>query len=227
VFEVVNKDFDWRAGKVRLQIVDTNYSTGVRYGTWAPASEIVEKVGTNQLRVQNSFGSDSESDKWLPYTNRTLRLRAPDYSASELVKFVQFDPADPFLVTVSPAITAPDLTGWIMDVPPYDSLNASNDSLYKAVHVFWNPTVPIVASSAFSNYFEVAPGDVAKFWVGAPLRIRNADYSKDTKGKLLRVASVAGNVVTMNDFANIVPDTDCVVDLIGFESDNGAPYVWV
>lgn len=227
VFEVVNKDFDWRAGKVRLQIVDTNYSTGVRYGTWAPASEIVEKVGPNQLRVQNSFGSDSESDKWLPYTNRTVRLRAPDYSASELVKFVQFDPADPFLVTVSPAITAPDLTGWIMDVPPYDSLNAGNDSLYKAVHVFWNPTVPIVASSVFSNYFEVAPGDVAKFWVGAPLRIRSADYSKDTKGKLLRVASIAGNVITMNDFTSILPDTDCVVDLIGFESDNGAPYVWV
>lgn len=227
VFEVVNKDFDWRAGKVRLQIVDTNYSTGVRYGTWSPASQIVEKVGPNQLRVQNSFGSDSEADKWLPYTNRTVRLRASDYSASELVKFVSFDPADPFLVTVSPAITASDLTGWIMDVPPYDSLNASNDSLYKAVHVFWNPTVSVVSLAPSADQFEVASGDVAKFWVGAPLRIRNADYSKDTKGELLRVASVAGNVVTMNSAASFTPDTDCVVDLIGFSSDNGAPYVWV
>ena len=192
-----------------------------------PASEIVEKVGPNQIRVRNSFGSESESDKWLPYTNRTVRLRAPDYSASELVKFVSFDPADPFLVTVSPAITAVDPSDWIMDVPPYDSLNASNDSLYKAVHVFWNPTVSVVALAPSADQFEVAPGDVAKFWVGAPLRIRNADYSKDTNGELLRVTSVAGNVVTMNSAASFAPDTDCVVDMIGFESDNGAPYVWV
>ena len=227
VFEVVNKDFDWRAGKVRLQIVDTNYSTGVRYGTWSPASNIVEKVGPNQFHITNSFGSDSEADKWLPYTNRTVRLRAPDYSASELVKFVSFDPADPLLVTVSPTITASSLSGWIMDVPPYDSLNTSNDSLYKAVHVFWNPSVAVVALSGFQDQFEVTSGDVAKFWIGAPVRIRNADYSLDTGDKLLRVQSVAGNVVTLNDVAGFLPNNTCLVDLIGFASDEGAPYVWV
>lgn len=227
VFEVVNKDFDWRAGKVRLQIVDTNYSTGVRYGTWSPASNIVAKVGPNQFHITNSFGSDSDADKWLPYTNRTVRLRAQDYSASELVKFVSFDPADPLLVTVSPAITASSLNGWIMDVPPYDSLNTSNDSLYKAVHVFWNPSVAVVALSGSQDQFEVASGDVAKFWIGAPVRIRNADYSLDTGDKLLRVQSVAGNVVTLNDVAGFLPNNTCLVDLIGFASDEGAPYVWV
>lgn len=226
VFEVVNKDFDWRAGKVRLQIVDTNYSTGVRYGTWSPASQIVEKVGPNQLRVQNSFGSESEADKWLPYTNRTVRLRAPDYSASELVKFVSFDDADPFLVTVSPAISASDLTGWIMDVPPYDSLNAGNDSLYKAVHVFWNPSVPVVSGIDTSS-FDVSPGDASRFWGGAPVRIHSKDYSLDTKGQLLKVEGVAGTTITLSDNMAFVPTSDCIVELIGFESDDGSPYVWL
>ena len=428
VFEVVNKDFDWRAGRVRLQIVDTNYSTGVRYGTWSPASEIVEQISPTQIRVRPSFGSESEADKWAPYTNRTIRIRAKDYSESELVRLVSFDESDPNVVTVSPAMTlnglpsvlidslntpgvsgrqlsllGAGLTGYtigsfyvvatplqrftattnsissvtlkydrdpgsipstifydaaiyklsgnlldcmndapnpastnspvvvsndivaasaesgtdklmtftfpansltvgsdyaicfriksdgsftfqngidsriflkdipgrsseprilnnygfyyigqpfsavgnypllqmkleqaatfdfsqaIMDVPPYDSLNAGNDSLYKAIHVFWNPSVPVVSGVDVWSFTVSAP-DSARFWIGAPVRIHSKDYVLDSKGKLLKVVSIVGTTITLSESVGFVPTSNCIVELIGFASDEGAPYVWV
>jgi hypothetical protein len=430
VFEVVNKDFDWRAGRVRLQIVDTNYSTGVRYGTWAPASNIVEKVSSTQIKLEPSFGSESEADKWSPYLNRTVRIRSDDFSQSQNVKLVSFDPADPLIATVSPAITlsgspavvidslsspssdthqinigtsgiaayeigsetvvcsplqrftmigseistvsfvynktvegtvpgsayyeaviyklagnlletmtdspdvantnspvaisdpivasaisygtdqtmtfsfptmslvdgdeyaiglrirmasvdlayatsigtrlflqyitgrtnqpailknvgnyylsapfaAPasypyfkmkaeggqafDFSSAILDVPNYDELNASNDSLYKALHPFWNCSAEVTIGVS-DVAFEVSAGDLPKFFVGATIRVFASDYSQDSKEIQLRVKEISGSVITLNASMGFAPSAGYRVELIGFASDQGTPYVWV
>lgn len=430
VFEVVNKDFDWRAGRVRLQIVDTNYSTGVRYGTWAPASQIVEKVGPNQIKLEPSFGAESEADKWTPYLNRTVRIRSEDFSESQNVKLVSFDPADPLIATVSPAIqfsgtptviinslssasagtsmvtlwgaglasytigaelmrasplqrftmigseistvsfvynksaggpipasayyealiyrlsgnllqtmtaspnpantntpvavsdpiqvlsvasgtnktitfnfgpmslvdgadyaiafrlrmlsadvdfdtaaatrielqyiagrsSTPsilrnygnfyisqafsavgsypylkmkaeggevfDFSSAILDVPNYDELNTSNDALYKALHPFWNCSAEVTIGVS-DVAFEVSAGDLPKFFVGATIRVFATDYSQDSKEIQLRVKEIAGSVITLNASMGFYPLPGYRVELIGFASDQGTPYVWV
>jgi hypothetical protein len=226
VFEVVNKDFDWRAGRVRLQIVDTNYSTGVRYGTWAPASKIVEKVGSSQIRLELSYGSESEADKWTPYINRTVRIRSADFSVSQNVRLVSFDPGDPLLVTVTPAITAPSLAGFIMDIPHYDELNLSNDALYKALHPFWNDSATITVGTSETE-FEVGAGDIGKFFVNSTIYVRSEDYSETTGDVQLRVKAIDGNKITLNASMGFVPVAGYKVELIGFASDKGTPYVWV
>jgi hypothetical protein len=226
VFEVVNKDFDWRAGRVRLQIVDTNYSTGVRYGTWAPASNIVEKVGPNQIKITPSFGSESEADKWAPYLNRTVRIRSDDFSSSQNVKLVSFGAGDSLIATVSPAITEPDLTGFIMDVPNYDDLNLTNDAIYKSLYAFWNCSAE-VSATVNEEEFEVSAGDLPKFFVGATIRVFAPDYSQDTKEIQLRVKEIVGNTIVLNSSMGFFPLPGYRVELIGFASDDGTPYVWV
>jgi hypothetical protein len=226
VFEVVNKDFDWRAGRVRLQIVDTNYSTGVRYGTWAPASNIVEKVNSTQIKLTPSFGSESEAEKWAPYLNRTVRIRSEDFSSSQNVRLVSFDPADPLIATVSPAITDPSLTGFVLDVPNYDDLNLTNDALYKALHPFWNCSAE-VSATVDDVSFEVSAGDLPKFFVGATVRVFAPDYSQDSKLIQLRVKEISGSTIVLNSSMGFFPLPGYRVELIGFASDQGTPYVWV
>jgi hypothetical protein len=230
VFEIVNKEFDWRAGAIKLNIVDTNFSSGVRYGVWSPASNVVSGSTTTKIKIQDSFGSDSDKDKWTPYFNKTIRVRSQDYLFTENVKLLGFDPADDHAMLVSAISIAPS-SGYIVDVPLYDDLNAGADALYKAVHPFWTPTVTLPSGSVSygNNYFYVSAGDIGLFFVNAIVRVRSEDYSVDTGGTIYKVTSV--NTVTrfigLNADIGFSANAGYKIDLIGFVSDEGNPYCWL
>jgi hypothetical protein len=111
-------------------------------------------------------------------------------------------------------------------VPNYDELNASNDALYKALHPFWNCSAEVTVGVS-DLAFEVTPGDLGKFFVGATIRIFAPDYSEDSKEIQLRVKEIAGSVITLNASMGFTPAAGYRVELIGFASDQGTPYVWV
>lgn len=231
VFEVVNKEFDWRSGNIRLNIVDTNFSSGVRYGVWSPASEINSGSTTTAIQLTNSFGSVSEQDKWTPYLKRTIRVRSPDYTYNHLVKLQGFDPIDEHKMLITPALPSAPLAGYIVDVPNYDDLNVQADSLYKAVHPFWNPTVTIPAGAPgySSSSFQVSTADLSLFFENCIIRVHSNDYSDDSGTKLIKVVAIdtMAEVIYLNDDLGFIAGAGYQVDLIGFASDQGAPYVWL
>lgn len=224
VFEVVNKEFDWRAGTIKVNIVDTNFSSGVRYGVWSPASQVVSGSTTTKIKIQNSYGSASEKDKWTPYINKTIRVRSADYSYSENVKLLGFDTADEHKMVVSTISVAP-FAGYIVDVPMYDDLNSGLDSIYKAAHVFWTPTGTVL-SGASATSFTLNSGQGTLFFANCVIRVHSADYSRDSGNTGIKVTSIVGDVVTCNSLG-FTPLAGDIVELIGFVSDNGNPYVWL
>lgn len=225
VFEIQNKDFNWRTGAVRLMLVDTNYSSGIRYGVWAPASKIGVASTADKVIIKDSYFSDNEKDKWTPYISRTIRVRSNDYSFSENVKFLGFDPANDHMMLVSPALSIPPTEDMIVDVPNYDDLNLNADSIYKAVHPFWNPTL-FVTVAITDQSCEVSAPDAAKLFVDALVRIRNEDYSIDSGNDAVRIKTIVGTTITFTQL-DFVPQPGFKIDLIGFVSDQGFPYAWV
>jgi hypothetical protein len=119
-----------------------------------------------------------------------------------------------------------DFSSAILDVPNYDELNASNDSLYKALHPFWNCSAEVTIGVS-DVAFEVSAGDLPKFFVGATIRVFASDYSQDSKEIQLRVKEISGSVITLNASMGFAPSAGYRVELIGFASDQGTPYVWV
>ncbi|HNC40294.1 MAG TPA: hypothetical protein PK522_00765 [Nitrosomonas sp.] len=224
VFEVVNKSFNWKTGKITLNIVDTNYSASVRYGVWSPASMVKAGSTTTNIKVLNSYGSTSERDKWTQYFGRTVRVRSKDYSISQNVKLVGFDPTYDDTMIVDTLGFTP-LDGYIVDTPIYNDLNLAGDSFYKAVHPFWTPTLTVVSGTS-STEFEVSVGDAAKLFEGSTIRIHNADYTVDSAEKTIKVSSVVGTTVTCDDIG-FTPSAGQLINLVGFVSDDGNPYVWV
>ena len=231
VFEVVNKEFDWRSGNIRLNIVDTNFSSGVRYGVWSPASVINSGSTTTVIQLTNSYGSDSEQDKWTPYLKRNIRVRSEDYSTVYNTKLIGFDPIDEHKMIVSPALPSAPSSGWIIDVPNYDNLNLANDSLYKAAHPFWTPTITIPSGALgySSSSFPVSPSDIGLFFLDSIVRVRSLDYTDDSANKLLKVIYIdsISNEIYLGDDLGFIAGAGYKVDLIGFASDQGAPYVWL
>ncbi len=225
VFEVVNKTFDWKNGSITLNIVDTNYSAGVRYGVWSPASLIGIGSTTSRIQVEDSFGSDNEKEKWTPYFNKTVRLRSEDYSTDEMSEIKGFDAANDHIMIVDPPFTTLPTEGMLIDVPNYDDLNLNADSFYKALHPFWTPTLTIVSGTS-STEFEVSAPDAAKIYVGSLLRIHDEDYTIDSNEKVIKVTDITGTTITCGDIG-FTPTAGQKIDLIGFVSDKGAPYTWV
>jgi hypothetical protein len=226
VFEVVNKQFDWRAGKIQLNLVDTNFSSGVRYGTWSPASNVVTGSTTNQIKISPSFGSDSEQEKWTPYFNRTIRVRSQDYNTIYTTKLVKFDDVDEHLMIVSPALPSAPVDGMIVDVPNYDDLNLQADGIYKAVHPFWNVSLT-VASASSGTVFTVASGTGSLAYLNATVRVHSPDYTRDSGSQLFKISNIAGDVITVSDDLGFTPQAGDIVEMIGFKIDQGAPYAWV
>jgi hypothetical protein len=225
VFEVTNKQFDWKNGSIKLQLTDTNYSTGIRYGTWSPSSNVSTGSTTTRIHIEESFASESEKLKWLNYVNRTIRVRSKDYSVSYLVKFQGFDSADPHMMMVTPALPSVPVAGMLVDVPKYDELNLGNDALYKAVHPFWSPSLKIVSGTSQTE-FEVSVSDAAKLYVNSLLRISSDDYSVDSGTKTIKVQSIIGTTITCSSIG-FIPSVGQNINLVGFVSDKGSPYVWV
>lgn len=224
VFEVVNKEFDWKAGRIRLNIVDTNYSAGVRYGVWSPASIVASGSTISAIKVTPSYGSDNEKDKWESYINKTIRVRTEDYSSVQYCKLLGFDPTDDNLMITTNLSSAPT-SGFIVDVPNYDILNLSADSFYKALHPFWTPTLT-VTSGVSATQFNVSLLDAAKLFEGALIRVHSDDYSVDSNTNIIKVVSIVGGLITCDDLG-FTPSLNDKIDLVGFVSDEGAPYVWI
>ena len=86
LFQIDNKTFDMRTGRVILDIVDTNFTSEARYGLISPASFI--KSGTSQtvFTLEPSFNTDDTGqNEFLKYENfigNGIRVRNSDFSVS-------------------------------------------------------------------------------------------------------------------------------------------------
>jgi hypothetical protein len=96
------------------------------------------------------------------------------------------------------------------------------DPVQKAIHCFAGPRVNVTSGTS-TDIFTVGAGDIGKFFEGATVRVHSADFSVDSGD--VEILSITGNDVTVDDMG-FTALLGYEVDLIGFSSDEGAPYVY-
>jgi len=83
LYEIINKTFDIKTGGVKLELVDTNYSTNTRYCLISPSSRIETGGTTTKFKLKvdtnNPYGID-EGKKWSRYIGATIRVRSDDFT---------------------------------------------------------------------------------------------------------------------------------------------------
>lgn len=224
VVEVVNRSINLKTGACRLTLSDTNLSTRTRYSVFSPSSIIGTGSTVNEIFITRSFSTEEtelERDKWRDYVLQKVRVHNSDYSFDETTTLIQLDPSNPNRVLVNPALSSPPTAGMIMTVPEYDDSSAQAGQLYKALHASFNPQV--AATGGSTTTVTVAPGDVSKFYVGAPVRIHLADYSEDDS---TTVAEISGTTLTLNKTLAFTVTSSHLIDNIGFAGDKGSYYAW-
>lgn len=227
IFEVQNKSFNWKTGEIRLTLVDTNFTQGVRYGVLSPSSIVGTGSSFSRIKLTKSFGTSAtgkERDKWALHIGKTIRVTSPDFLESYHVKLEAFD-SDDITMIVSPPLPEIPQAGWRVDSGDYDSL-ANTDASLKAIYVHYCPEVEIIMGLDDKS-FTVEILDADQFFVGSFVRVSSVDYSVDSGDKFIRVASVVGSTITLQSSLGFTPQAGYIVTGIGFKSDQGAPYAYI
>lgn len=83
LFQIVNKTFDIRTGKVVYNLVDTAYSTASRYCLMSPSTRLMAGSSSTVLKLAvtgNSVFGTNEGRKWSRYIGATVRVRSDDFT---------------------------------------------------------------------------------------------------------------------------------------------------
>lgn len=221
IFEITNKEMNWKTGLIRITLTDTNYNVPVRYVVFSPASKINTGSTTSVIRLKRSFGySFDEPRKWENFIGYGVKIRSPDFSTVYQSTILDFVDGDNTALQISPVATAPG-ENWIMELENYDDISAQ-DGLLKSIFGFFDPVVG-VTSGVSATEFNV--DDPSVLFVGASIYVHNASYSN--KSPVVKVEAIAGPLITVSAALGFTPSSGDKVQLIGFASDQGQAYAWL
>lgn len=119
LYEVTNKSLDYKTGQIKLDLVDTNFSTASRYGLIGPASTIKTGLSTTQFIIQSSFASvfgDNEYLKWSRYTQCPVKIRSADWTVvgHSTIKSIAGNQ-----ITLNTALAFTPAAGYVMRLDDY------------------------------------------------------------------------------------------------------------
>jgi hypothetical protein len=150
-----------------------------------------------------------------------------DYSFTETVTILGFDPVNVNTMLISPLSIAPPV-GYIVDCASYPTTtNPADQQKSKLLFCFLNPTLTVTSgTSAF--VFDVSLSDAALIPPSALILVRNLDYT--TVSPRVNVVSVVGTTVTVDVSLGFTPQAGDLVELVGFadfsyETGSGGAYL--
>lgn len=219
IFQCVSRDLDLATGRVDLTLIDTSLSIDGRYGIFSPSSFIAAGASATKLPLQRSFNTRAgsfERNKWLSHLGEAVAIRSADHSVAYLTTILSVGGGsdDSLTVATLPAIPS---AGMLVEIASYDNVTAASKNLY----CFFDPTLTII-SGVSETVFTVSLSDAAKLFAGCIVKVHNVDYS--TQSDEVKVTSIASDVITVDNNLGFVPSSGMKINLIGFSSDQGAPY---
>lgn len=225
-FEVINKSTDLKTGNITVDLVDTSFESGERFGIISPSSTIVSGT-TSYAIIQDSYGDlypGDEQRKWLKYIGLPVLIHSEDFSFSEEVVFTGFDAQNRYKMLFDAPLSEAVQAGWIIDIPNYSvSEERKVNRRYKLFHPHFSPDIEIV-SAASDTVFDVGVSDASKFEVGFPARVHNDDFSIFSPEVL--ILDISGTTITVDASLGFTPVAGQTVSLLGFP-DSDHCYRWI
>jgi hypothetical protein len=222
LFEVVNRSLNIKTGKLSLSLLNTSFSLDGRYGVVSPSSNVVSS-SAGKIEIAPSFSNTATSElfKWQPYIGLNLLVHSEDWSTQETVTLRGIDPTNVNTLLVE-GMTVTPMAGWILDVAHYGSGNSQENALLKRLHCYFNPQEEVDTGTS-GTIFSVI--DETNLFVGALIRVHNSDYS--IYSPQVEITDITGTTITVGKTLGFTPASGQLIELIGFASDNGQPYLYI
>ena len=234
LFEVINRTLDLRQGQGSLTLISgIGVSQQDKFATFGPASKTDVGCTTTKIHIKDSFKTTygiRENEKWQQYVGKKIRVHNASYSLDEETTFTGFDASDPYVLTVSPALSFTPSDDYIVELAEYpNNTDATDQANCKLIHVYWTPSITVV-SGISSTQFTVVPSDATMFQIGQPIYLHSSSYGTIYGSNVLSeeavVSDVTGTTITVSTSLGYTPSAGHIVELVGFP-DGGPPYRWI
>lgn len=227
IMEVTDKNLNFKTGDISLKLTDTAYNVEGRFAVISPSSQIAATGSTTStIKIVKGYGSsefDLERVKWEDHVGQRVAIsNCTDPSQPEEITFLTgFDVSNPNNFQVSPPLSFVPDENWNINIPQYPiSTDPKIDAVYKVMYGHLDPSVAVV-SGASTTVFDVAVGDIPKFFIGSVLNIHNDDFTDNSAD--VKVTDITATTITVDNDIGFTPDSTHTVELVGFP-DLGKPY---
>ena len=142
LFEVYNKTFDIKTGKVSLSMLDTAYSTASRYCLMSPSSKILAGSTSTVLKLRvtgNSIFGPNEGAKWSRYLNAAVRVRSNDFTTRNDLSTIQSVSGN--TITLSTPLSFTPAAEDTLTVGHYNDMVGDSGDRIKLIYAFQENTL--------------------------------------------------------------------------------------
>ena len=223
LMEVQNKIIDNKTGEISVDVVNTIFGIGDRFGLISPASQVDVGSTTTKIKLKKSWSTKSfqkESNKWRIYIGQKVLVHSLDWTITGETNIVGFDDGSPQGMIVSPPLSFSPLENYIIQAPNFpNSTDQRELAFYKLRHAFFSPQVQVVSATSQTE-FDVSPSDVGRFFIGSQVRVHNYAYTDDAPEA--EVTAITGNTITVDTPTGFTINSSHYVDLIGFPDQSNA-----
>ena len=226
LFEVMNKSLSLSSGNVKLSLLSTSYGVDGRWGVISPSSKVDSGATTTNIPLTSSFGfSKKEREKWLQHINQNVLVHDDTWTFAEEVTFTGFLPSAENTMIVSPALSSPPSSGYIVDIPNYDvtTTPVENQILYKTLYCYSQPSLA-VDSAIDTISFNVSSTHAAFIKPDSIIEIADSTWTTVGEAVVSSITSDGGTeIVTLKKALSFTPAAGYEIQLVSW-LDGGRPY---
>jgi hypothetical protein len=217
LFEVLDRQLDIKTGTSKIKLLSGIFDTSQdRYGVVSPRSYLQSGSTVSILKLQGV----NEFTKWTAHIGQQIQVHNDDWTYDYYSRIVSLSPTNSNWLIIDPPLpTAPGLD-YVVVIPYYStSTDKTVNKGYKSLYAHLAPSVAVTAGVS-GTQFTVNVADISKFFLNAVVLIHTEDYS--TMSVEVRVDSISGNDVILNNDIGFTPDNTMRCEFIGFADTQGA-----
>lgn len=208
LYEIVNKSLNIENGVVKLDLIQSGFSTfGVR-AVVAPSSLVDSRSTTTQIIVKRDIDTDQfavERLKYEPYLGCKVRIRSRDYSYDETSFIANFSTDNENGILLNPALPSTPPTDAVFELDIYGNqpINEVGD-LVKIKYCFTMEQKTITAVTD-SQTFDV--DDTVGLFIGQEVTVHSEDYTDDNFPTRAKIDNINLNEITLDSALSFTPAT--------------------
>lgn len=217
LMEVTNKSLDIN-GRVKVNLLNSAFNIGGRFGVISASSEVTGKPSANKLSLKTSIFTgvtEKETDQWEEHIGRPVKVRDRDFTREQVLTIRRIDSGLESTLEFEEDITILIDGTEVLTLADYDE----TDDYQRASYCYFDPVGEI--SGVTSNQV-VDVSDPSIFFIGAICEVHSPDFSNISQE--VTVDDITGTTITFSEALNYTPSISDKIDLIGFASDEGLPY---
>jgi len=217
LMEVLNRIIDNKTGEVIIDVVNTTFGVGDRFGLISPSSLSGIGSTTSKIILQKSFTTREvlpESLKWNGYIGQKILIHDEFWNFQYETFIRGFDNNNPQGMSIDPIPMAIG-ENWILQAIEYpNDVDPRVQSFWKNRHAYASPTVIPEFASMQQDEILISNADLGRFFVGSIIRVH--DYSFMIDSGDVTVTEIIGNTVKVNKPLGFLADPTHFINLIGF-----------